>query len=79
MMKFLLILLLLFLIYQLWKPSRSKKKSAQKVASNKKPQIEAHPMVQCSACEVFVPKDETITHKGQIFCSEKCRGEYKSA
>ncbi|OGP17749.1 MAG: hypothetical protein A3I75_01435 [Deltaproteobacteria bacterium RIFCSPLOWO2_02_FULL_50_16] len=74
-MRILLFLLLIFLLYQLWRFSELRAKMIRKKTVKTQPKIEAHPMVQCQRCETFVPKNESIDYKGRAFCGEKCRDE----
>lgn len=34
-------------------------------------------LVQDPVCKLYIAKETAISYKGQHFCSEKCRGEYK--
>ena len=71
MMRLLLLLLLAFLVYQLVKPLVAQKKPPAK--QEKTPEIEAHPMVQCSVCGTFIPQSDATVIKEKTFCSEACR------
>lgn len=76
--RFLLYILLFYIIYQVIKffQAAKKIKAKQKKPSASSSQI----MVKDEVCQTYLPQDEalSLTYKGQThyFCSEKCRQKF---
>lgn len=76
-MRWIVFLLILYLLYQLafrYLPNliRFFLKEAEK-RSKRFPKADAHDMIPCSACGIYVSKNLALSESGRFFCSEKCR------
>ncbi|MGY8903163.1 MAG: PP0621 family protein [Burkholderiales bacterium] len=68
-MKFLILLVAVFVVVWLWRGSRKTHNSpVQKPASDS-----AHDMVRCPVCDLHLPKSDAISGKQSLYCSEAHR------
>lgn len=65
-MRFILIAVLAYVLYRLWK------KAGRKPQASIKKSISAGEMVACSRCGTFILASEAKQKNGDFFCSESC-------
>ena len=70
MFRIILILLLIYLIYSLWKRLRSRKaKTTSRRSGDSLPPGE---MIPCDKCQTFVLRSDAMEKKGKYYCSKGC-------
>lgn len=68
-MKFLILLVVVFVVVWLWRSSRKTRDSTVK-----KPVTDgAQDMVRCPVCDLHLPKSDAISGKQSLYCSEAHR------
>jgi len=75
-MKYLLVILLILVVFWLWRSGRpSPKKAAQPGRRSGKPSEEKEipEMVACGVCHVHLPKSEALIGRDGFYCSEAHR------
>ena len=77
-MKYLLVILLVLVVFWIWRSGRpSQKKAAQPGRRHGKPSEEKEitEMVACGVCHVHLPKSEALIGRDGFYCSEAHRRE----
>ena len=77
-MKYLLVILLVLVVFWIWRSGRpSQKKAAQPSRPQDKPagEKEITEMVACGVCHVHLPKSEALIGRDGFYCSEAHRLE----
>lgn len=69
MFRILLGILIIYVIYILWKRLSSAAKRAQRRSSQG---VLTGEMVSCSKCNIFILKNEAVEKKGKYYCSKQC-------
>ncbi len=81
MQRLLLIIILSFLIYRLFKNLFSSREDRRKSIPEDRSQIGSKEMVKDPQCNTYIPKDEAISRRirGQsyYFCSKECAQRFK--
>ena len=67
---FALIALLFFWVIRSYRRALKKR---QEEAHKERPPLEGEDMVQCMYCGVHLPRSESITSEGNVFCSDEHR------
>jgi uncharacterized protein len=74
--KLLTLILIIFVIYVLWRGfSRVQQRTK---GSNRAKRLEGEPMVNCSQCGVHIPLSEAVASQGRYFCTEEHRQLFSS-
>ena len=75
-MRLLIIALLVYLLYKLWRGKETENKEQSIFKNQKNPEIEIGEMIQDPVCKIYIPIDQAykreIKGKECFFCSEKC-------
>lgn len=80
-MKYLLVILLILVVFWLWRSDRPSAKKAEPPnrAPGKSPEEKkATEMVACGVCHVHLPKSEALIGRDGFYCSEAHRREAKA-
>ncbi|CAC9579614.1 hypothetical protein [uncultured Gammaproteobacteria bacterium] len=67
MIKLIIIFLIAWLGFSVWRKLRQPKSNDIPLPSTRK-------MLSCSICKTHIPENEAIIHDGKAFCSKKCLG-----
>ncbi|SFV88576.1 hypothetical protein MNB_SUP05-SYMBIONT-5-851 [hydrothermal vent metagenome] len=62
--KLIIIALLVFVGFYLFKKLRASSTTAEQLSADK--------MVACSTCKTHIPENEAIMQNGKIYCSKEC-------
>lgn len=84
MLKLILMGLLIWVVYGLWKRTQIKYWTFRNAAMGKKPPAEASydnskamtELVKDPACNMFIEKSAAIEYHGNYFCSESCKQNF---
>ena len=72
MIKWLLVIGVIWFVYQFFIKKDKKSFTKQTSKSQNKTQKEVNEMVECSKCGVFVDIQEAILSNGKYYCSNEC-------
>jgi uncharacterized protein len=72
MIKWLLVIGVIWFVYQFFIKKDKKSFTKQSSKSQNKTQKEVNEMVECSKCGVFVEIQEAILSNGKYYCSNEC-------
>ncbi len=74
MLRFLFYLAIAYLI---WMVLGSVFRSLKGGGGRRPKQLSNEDLVQCAACQTYVPKSGVVRRKGRDFCSKECAGKFK--
>jgi uncharacterized protein len=71
MAKFLLLVAVLIVVYLVFRALRGPVRNGQPRQPGAQPPGRAEDMVRCRVCGVHLPRSESITSRGEFFCSQE--------
>ncbi len=77
MLRVLLIIILGYLAYQLFKRSTASRVTRGPQNSNQGAVQAPTELVMDPTCKTYLPRDKAIAHGGHYFCSLECRDKYQ--
>jgi|YelNatPaOPRAMG01_1025707.scaffolds.fasta_scaffold339912_2 hypothetical protein len=75
-MRFLFYLVVLFVVYLVWRWSDERYKKRYRGEGWAKKETKASELVQDPVCKTYVPKEQAVEFDGHYFCSEECKDAY---